>query len=212
MDDLARFDKNRKYLFIDAETECLNLFENKPWEIGITLVQDKKILEERVVYTNWPDLKVTKIAAMITKFYEKEHLVKRGLNPEQTCDILDKYLKDPTIYPVGSNLLGFDSHVFNYVRRYCGRPIDYSFINRTYDTHLLTKAYIKNFDPPIYQKDNIYWQMKVSNDPDRSRTGIKAGCKLFGVEYLEDYHHDAIQDNRMTWSIFDKILYNIEIR
>lgn len=212
MDELARYNQDRKYLFIDAETEHLNLHENKPWEIGITLVQGKKIIHEEVVYTNWPNLKVTKMAAQITKFYDKEHLVKNGLQPDKTCDILDKYLSDESIFPVGSNLIGFDAHIFNYVRRYCGKPVDYSFVNRTYDTHLITKAHIHNMSPPSCQKDNILWQLKVGSDPRKTRSGIKSGCKLFGVEYKEDCHHDAIADNRMTWDIFKQIINTIEIR
>lgn len=213
MDDLARFDKDRKYLFWDCETEHLNLFQNKPWEIGLSLFQNKQLLHEEVVYIKWDKLEITEIARKLTKYDTKVHLINRdGLSPKDACEKVCEYIYDPDIYSVGSNLLGFDIHVLNFLRRYSGKTVDYSFVNRVYDTVAITKGYVDGWAPPDKQEQNIYWQYRILNDPKKTRSGIKTACKIFGVQYEEDAHHDAIADNHMTWKIFQQAINTIDIK
>lgn len=213
MDDLARFNKNRKYLCFDFETEHLNLFQNKPWEIGLSLFQNKKSIHEEVIYIKWDKLDITEMARKLTKYDTKIYLIEKyGISPLEACEKICKYIYDQEIFSVGSNLLGFDIHVLNFLRRYCDKPVDYSFVNRVYDTVAITKAYVDNWTPPDTQKENIFWQYRVLNDPKKTRSGIKTACKIFGVQYDEDAHHDAIADNNMTWKIFQQAIHTIDIK
>lgn len=213
MDDLARFDKNRKYLFLDCETEHLNLYQNKPWEIGLSLWQNDKFIHEEVIYIKWEKLEITEIARKLTKYDTKIHLIERdGITPKEACDKISNFIYDKDIYSVGSNLLGFDIHVLNYLRRVCGKNIDYTFTSRIYDTVAIVKAMILGFDPPENQSENIFWQYRIMNDPKKVRSGIKGACNFLDVEYDENAHHDAIADNRMTQKIFQKAIKTIDIK
>lgn len=221
--------KNKKFLCWDLETEHLNLYKNKPWEVGLSLYHGDSLEKEEVIYINWDlvndPLEITNIAAKLTKYEDwydpktgrnmrgKKHLVKeKGIRPDEACKIIIDYLCKDDVYSIGSNLLGFDSHVFNFLRRYSNQGVDYSFVNNVYDTVPLTKAAILNLSPPNYQKKNFSWQMKIHANKKRVRSGIKGACNHFGIEYKENAHHDAIADNHMTWEIFKKILFEMEVR
>lgn len=221
MDKLVRDNYTDKFCYFDCETESLSLFSNKPWEIGVTTYQGKKLIHEEVIYVKWPDFNITKIAAHITKYHiyntergqpttlasdqtgAKSKIVEKlGITPKEACEKLCSQIYNKDTYSIGSNLFGFDLHVVNYLRRYVGMPVDYSIADRTYDTHALTKAHMLGLTPPSDKKENFTWQQKVINHPKRLRSGIKAACTHFGVEYKDDCHHDAIADNHMTRDIF----------
>ena len=108
-DQYLRFDKDKKYVFIDCETLnlCLSSCHNLPWQIGMIKVTGDKIVSTKNYYVKWDThLKISADAARITRFNPKV-LEKRGLSPEEVFPTMEDWL-DNADYIVGHNILGFD--------------------------------------------------------------------------------------------------------
>jgi len=46
INNLLRFDNNKKWLIFDFETEDLNLFSSRPWQLSYCLYQGNEKIEE----------------------------------------------------------------------------------------------------------------------------------------------------------------------
>jgi DNA polymerase III epsilon subunit-like protein len=207
--DLLRFDKQQKYVTFDFETEGLNLVHSKPWQIAWTVSQADKTLEKFDVYIKWDDLKVSDGAAKVTGF-SYEHYERRATDPKEAYKLFHKYLYDPQYKLIGQNVLGFDVYILNIWRKLIGLKTDYSFVERIIDTRCLAMAIAKQI--PIQRDDLISWQYRLLNHRDKK---VKASqlslLKKYEIPFNEKLLHDAIYDCEMTYRIFKKQLFEIEL-
>lgn len=210
-EDLLRFKKNQKYIFFDYETCNLNLnsSHNKPWQLGFLIAEGNKIKEKFEFYLAWDEINVSKDAAAITGF-SKSKYNKLKQDPLECLEIFDKYVYNKEYIIVGHNILGFDVYVHNIHRKLCNLDSDFSYLDRLYDTHCLSRA-IKNKIPS--PRDNMLsWQYKLLNFRVKGvKTNLKEMCKVYEIDFDEKKLHDALYDVEKTQQVFNKIIWNLEI-
>jgi|TARA_R110000824_G_scaffold72339_4_gene184652 DNA polymerase III epsilon subunit-like protein len=206
---LLRFKKNQKYIVFDFETEGLNLRYSRPWQLGFIETEGQNIKNEHDIYIGFDDLSVSADAARITGFSEHTYRKKKK-DKLQVLEFFDKFLYNPDYLIIGHNIIGYDVYIHNVLRKACGKPTDYSYMNRVIDTNCLSKAYkmgLKKVD------DNLtLWQYKLNN---YIKKGLKTSqitmLKEFSIPFEADKLHDAVYDVKMTLKLFHKLIWNIEV-
>jgi DNA polymerase III epsilon subunit-like protein len=207
--DLLRFNKTQKYIVFDCETEGLNLVSSKPWQMAWIVTQGGSTLEKFDIYIKWDDLKVSDGAAKITGF-SRQVYDRKAIDPKDAFDKFAKYLYDPQYKLVGQNVLGFDVYIINIWRRLLGLSPDYSFVDRIIDTRCLAMAIEKQMPPR--EECLINWQYRLLSIRDKKvKASQSALLKKYGIAFDERRLHDGAYDVEMTYEIFKKQLFDIEI-
>ena len=208
-DDLLRFDKQQKYIIFDTETEGLNLVHSKPWQVAWIVAQGDNIIEKHDIYIKWDNLRVSEGAAKITGFSTQLY-ERRAVNAKDVFEKFSKYLYDPQYKLIGQNVLGFDVYMINIWRKLIGLKSDYSFIDRIIDTRCLAMAIAKQI--PVKKDDLISWQYRLLNHKDKKvKASQLALLKKYSIDFDEKKLHDALYDVEMTYKIFRKQLFEIEL-
>lgn len=209
-DQLLRFNNRQKYVVFDCETNSLALNGTVPWQLGYTTHQGKKQTGEfeRKIY--WPDYQISEKIAALNHFdrytYEKE-----ARDPLEVLEEFETYLYDPEYLVVSMNGLGFDCHIHNNWRKALGKKTDYSWMNRHLDILPLYRAI--HGGAKVADKDDLLcWQYRHLHNRDRKvKASLAAQIKYFGLEYDEGSHHNAVWDVKMTFEVFQKIIWQLEI-
>lgn len=195
----------------DYETESLNLYLARPWQVSWLVFTAKEIIEEANHYLWWENLKVSKGAAFITRF-NYNHYKANSKDPKVIRPLMDKYLKDPNIIVLEHNGLRFDTFVDDTYNRLIGLPKYHDHLYTRYiDTSFLIKGHRLGLKP---DRANLYpWLYKVSQV---RKKGLKTNLEQMGKEYKieHDYAnlHDALCDNLLLKKIFSqKLIWEIEI-
>jgi DNA polymerase III alpha subunit (gram-positive type) len=208
-EELLRFQKNQKYLIIDTETEGLNLVNSRPWQCAWIATQGKNIVEKNNRFIQWDNLNVSEGAAKITGFSESEY-ERRAEDPLKVWRDLSKYLFDPEYIIIGQNILGFDVYMLNVWLKGMNKNSDYSYLPRVIDTKSLSTAIFKNILP---DKNNfLSWQYKLLNHKEKGlKTSQASMLKHYNIPHDPKKLHDALYDIEMTFQIFLKQIYDIEV-
>ena len=207
--NLLRYKDKQLYLILDTETESLNLYFSRPWQLSFAVYEGKNLIEEHDYLLDWPDLNISADAKRITRFDQFNYDSKK-IDPNIAIDHLEKFLYNEKYKIVGANILCFDTYQLNTARRCLGKKPDYSYINRIYDTHLLQKAIILGIKPDL--NNFLAWQYKLSTIVQRGlKTSQSACAKYYDIKVDETGLHDALNDIRLNKEIFFKQLYQIEI-
>ncbi len=211
-DNLLRFDKKQKYLCFDFETCHLNLLnsDNKPWQIGYGTFQGKKPVKTFDRLIQWSNLNVSPEAAKICQFNRK-HYEKNSTDATAILEEFESYLYDPSYLIIGHNLLGFDVYIHNIYRKLLKKQSDYSYVDRIIDTNCIAKAakekIKKGKGEPL-----INWQYKLNEFRKRGlKTNQKQLLKDYDIRFDENKLHDAGYDINMTFKIFNKLIWEVEI-
>lgn len=210
LDDLLRYKNNQKYCLADFETEGLNLFYSRPFQVSFVIGQGKNVTEEHDYFIDIPDLKMSPEAAKITRFsWDKYNELKR--DKEEILEIFEKYFYDPSYLIAGHNFLNFDTYIHNTYRRICGKNTDYSYIDRLIDTNCLAKA-IKCEIPKQKGESMAQWMFRLASFRKRGvKTNMKALLKEYDVDFDEDNLHNSLWDVKYNFELFHKLLWNVEI-
>ena len=110
--ELLRFDKSKRLVFIDCETLnlCLNFCQNLPWQIAMLDTVGGKKIDERDFLIKWDtNLKISEDARRITR-YPEELIQTTGKKFNDVFDTVRNWL-DNSDYIVGHNILGFDLYL-----------------------------------------------------------------------------------------------------
>jgi DNA polymerase III alpha subunit (gram-positive type) len=208
-EELLRFQKNQKYLIVDTETEGLNLVNSRPWQCAWIATQGKNIVEKNNRFIQWDNLNVSEGAAKITGFSESEY-ERRAEDPLKVWRDLSKYLFDPEYIVIGQNILGFDVYMLNVWLKGMNKNSDYSYLPRVIDTKSLSTAIFKNILP---DKNNfLSWQYKLLNHKEKGlKTSQASMLKHYNIPHDPKKLHDALYDIEMTFQIFLKQIYDIEV-
>lgn len=207
--ELLRFKFKQKFIFLDTETEGLNLVSTKPWQVAWLETEGQNIVHRSDILIKWDNLNISPEAARITGF-DRETYNARAIPPEEAWKRLEKVLYDPDILIVGQNLLFFDIYVINVWRREMGLPTDYSFLNRIIDTKSLAAAIFKKI--PVDKKNFTAWQYKMSHIREKGlSTSQLTLLKHYGIPFNATMLHDALYDVERNKDIFFKQIYDIEI-
>jgi len=200
------------------ETESLNLFFSRPYQISYSIGTFKRIEKIITRYIWWPDLRMSDGAAEITRFNWEEY--KRLAEPaDVVLRDFETVILNPDYLSAGHNLLGFDIDQHKNWRRGCGLAPDWSYLPRLLDTMCLSKAYRLSLAP---SGDRFAWQYKLlherlskkkdPNDPKKGGgVGLEAMCKQFNIEYDPMKAHSADYDVTRTQLLLGQLIWQIEI-
>lgn len=208
-EELLRFQKNQKYLILDTETEGLNLVKSRPWQCAWILAEGRNVIDKQDRYIKWDEINVSEGAAKITGFSYDEY-ERRAENPAKVWKDLAKYLFDPEYIIIGQNILGFDVYMLNVWLKGMNQKSDYSYLPRVIDTKSLSTAIFKNILP---DKNNfLSWQYKLLNHKEKGlKTSQARMLKHYNIPHDPKKLHDALYDIEMTFQIFLKQIYDIEV-
>ena len=194
---------NQKYLVFDTETEGLNLFSSKTWQLSWIVCQGNKILETHDEFIVHKELNIPEIVKKLTGF-NWDTYNKKAKPLDEVWNKFEKYIFDPQYIVVGQNLLGFDVYMLAILQRLLGQEPDYSYLPRIYDTRALGKAYREELDKP--NGDFLSWQYKIINDRSlKAKVSQNQLLKFFDIEFDQDKLHNALYDIQMCYQIFLKL-------
>ena len=210
MEDLLRFKFNQKYVIFDTETEGLNLVTSKPWQLAWIEAEGKQIKKKQNRFLMWEDLNVSEDAARVTGFDYKSY-VKQAEDPAIVYKEFIDLINQDDVIIIGQNLLGYDIYILGVIARQLGLKIDYSFVNRIFDTKAIATALAKGNKTPD-KDDFASWQIKWLNYRER---GLKSNQKYLLEYYNIDFDpkklHDALYDIEKNFEIFLKQIWELEI-
>ena len=210
MEDLLRFKFNQKYIIFDTETEGLNLVTSKPWQLAWIEAEGKKITKKQNRFLMWENLNVSEDAARVTGF-DYKYYVKQAEDPAIVYKEFIDLINQDDVIVVGQNLLGYDIYILGVIARQLGLKIDYSFVNRIFDTKAIATALAKGNKTPD-NDDFASWQIKWLNYRER---GLKSNQKYLLEYYDIDFDpkklHDALYDIEKNFEIFLKQIWELEI-
>ena len=210
MEDLLRFKFNQKYVIFDTETEGLNLVTSKPWQLAWIEAEGKQIKKKQNRFLMWEDLNVSEDAARVTGFDYKSY-VKQAEDPAIVYKEFIDLINQDDVIIIGQNLLGYDIYILGVIARQLGLKIDYSFVNRIFDTKAIATALAKGNKTPD-NDDFASWQSKWLNYRER---GLKSNQKYLLEYYDIDFDpkklHDALYDIEKNFEIFLKQIWELEI-
>lgn len=210
MEDLLRFKFDQKYVIFDTETEGLNLVSSKPWQIAWIEATGKKITKKQNRFLMWDDLNVSEEAAKVTGFNYNSY-AKQAEDPLVVYKEFMELISQDDIIIVGQNLLGYDIYILGVIARKLGIDIDYSFVERIFDTKAIATALAKGNKTPD-KDDFIAWQVKWLHYRERGlRTNQKRLLEHYGIEFDEKKLHDALYDIEKNFEIFIKQLWELDI-
>lgn len=209
--DLLRYNLNgKKFLVMDFETESLNLFFARPWQLSWIICEGRNIVSEHDHFLKWPNLSVSKEAAEKTKFSQAK-IDEKGESPASVLAKFDRFLYDEQYFIVGTNILGFDAYIHNSLRRLCGFKPDYSWINRLYDVNCLAKAW--KLSLRIHNDDLLNQQYQLYHFVQRGlKTNLSQLCKDFEIDFDPERMHDGLYDVFKTKDVFFSLVNHIEIK
>ena len=213
-ENLIRFNKKIKLLFIDFETAnlCLNYRFNLPWQMAmINTVGGVVDGENQNILINWgSDFKFSKGAEAMAHSYSKERMEREGIKPIEALKILSENLNNCDGI-VGHNILGFDIYLIKCIYNKLGRPYpDILSKKPVFDTFAIAKGYFNNIP---YQKgdDFIFYQYKVLNKIIKgSKNSLSKVASNFNIQYDESKLHDGLYDLELNVQIWNKLKYQID--
>jgi DNA polymerase III epsilon subunit-like protein len=214
-DDLIRFNKKIKLLFIDFETAnlCLNYRFNLPWQMAMIKTIGGEIVGEGMdILIDWgSDFKFSKGALAMAHSYSEERMRNEGLKPKEALDLLSAELRDCDGI-VGHNILGFDIYLIKAMYNKLGKPYpDLLSKKKVFDTFAMAKGHFNNI--PFQKEDDfIFYQYKVLNKIIKgSKNSLSKVASNFSIDFEECKLHDALYDLKINVAVWNKLKYQVEI-
>lgn len=208
---LLRFDKGKKFTFIDCETEnlCLHPSQNLAWQIGMIKAEGDKKLDEKDLLVKWDrPINVSKAAARITRFSPIKHR-ENAVHMDELFPTVKDWL-DSADYIVGHNILGFDIYLIKHMYERAGESYEY-LMDKIIDTMCVAKG-VKlglRFDS---ETSFLVYQYKML---DIRKKGLKTNLAGLGKEYQIDHDyenlHDAVNDLELNLKVWNKLKWQMEI-
>jgi len=207
---LLRFKKNLKYIIFDFETCNLNLLQdNDPWQLSFSVCEGVNIVEEYDLFPFWPNLKMGKGAAEITRFNYNDYK-RRSSDAKECLGVFERYVFDEEYLLVGHNVLNFDIYIHQLFRKNLGLSKDYSYLPRVIDTNILSKSY-KLQNPPDHS-NLLAWQYGIGSIIQKGlKTSLSTMCKEMGIEFDKNMLHDGKYDINLNRLLFLKLINTIDI-
>lgn len=197
---------NYKYFSAaDVETESLNLYSSRPWQVAwINFDHKGNILEKQDRYIWWDDLNISEDAKRITHFdyYKYKKLAEPA--KEVWNDFSKTYL-DKNCGLVYHNGIAFDSYqINNWTKELKIFTPWKDNLTRFIDTHLISKG-IK-LEMKVDKDNFLEWQYKINSIRAKVKTNLKTMCQENDIEFDESRAHEAMYDSLKTMELFLKYI------
>ncbi len=215
-ESLLRFNFQQKYCVLDFETEGLNLFYSRPWQVSYNLFTKNEVLATYDKFILWRDLKMSPEAARVTRF-DKAKYLSLAQEPKAILEDIKKIINDESIIIIWHNGIRFDEMIYNTLRRLCGEKPDYSFQNRSIDTLSLAKMYEKRLK--VSYEDFFAWQLRVAdmrmgkNEEGKTvKTNLGAMAEKLKIpNFDKEKLHNSDYDCDINRLVFLSIINNIDV-
>lgn len=209
-ENLLRYNFNQKFIVIDTETSNLNISSEIPWQLGFITCQGKFIKQRFERKILWKDYAVKPEIAVFNHFNEQQYL-REARDPAEVLDEFESYLYDPSYMSVSMNGLGFDHAIHNNWRKTLGRKTDYSWLDRHWDILAVFRAIQSGAKNPP-KDDFLAWQYSWINHRDRKiKASLSSQLKHYGVPFREEDRHGALYDVELTFEVFKRQLFELDI-
>lgn len=206
--------KIENFIVFDVETESLNLRNSRPWQVAYSVYEKNNLVHQACEEILWDDFKISKGAAIITKFDHAAYL-RKAKPAEQVLNRFNKYFLNDKYRKIGHNILHFD--VYQY-RNWCdevGKDYDWeSIISRCVDTHALAKGIcFEDYPENMEDLDGfVAWSYRQLSVRKRGlKTSLTALGKKYEITFDENQLHDALNDIKLNLEVFyrqqDEIIY-----
>lgn len=198
------------FLCFDFETEGLNQYLHRPWQLFFFISRGSKILEQHNIYIKWPDLNVSPEAAAVTGF-DQRIIDEKGQDPHEALAFFDSCLYRPEYLIVGANIINYDAMIHNTWRRAFGIYSDWSWLERLYDTNCIARMWKENLQ--FNRGDNwLLFQYKLNNLVKKGlKTSVGTLAKEFNIPHDPKTLHMAHNDVPVTFEIFKQLVFKTEI-
>lgn len=203
---LKRYQPDRRYWVADFETEGLNIFASRPWQVAWLVADAKNVYEREEHYIWFKDIRVSAQAALITRFNPAVYK-DRAEDPHKILTRLEDRLYDTSLDVVGQNFF-YDGYIHKTLRRLCGKAPDWSWMARMYDTNCLSKAYRKGWQPDV--SNFLAWQFKMQSVHEKLKTRLGVMCVELGIPFDERRAHEAMYDVEKTRELFEALKWKVE--
>jgi hypothetical protein len=211
---LLRYSKDQLYHGFDKETEGLNLFHSRPWQIAWATARHGEVGIMKDRYPFFADLKLSKGAAVVNRFNYEEYKSK-ATDPREVLEEFEKDFLNPEIIKFGHNIISLDIPVYFTFRRALGLPVNLDVFkdNIFLDTNNLMKAYKKGIKvPSIRSREFVSFNFKMSVFHERNlKTNLALTGKEMGIQFDYDSLHRGNNDVVLNKLVLDKIIWMMEI-
>lgn len=195
-------------MVFDTETESVNSFHSRPWEVAWLIASQKEIIREHRHFPLWKDINVSRDAARITGFNKEEYL-RKAEPADKILKFFEKDLYNEEYIKVGHNLF-FDAGMHGTWRRCLGQQPNWSWLNKFLCTDCLSKAYKKGIAPD--HKNLLLWFFKMKSVVEKGlKSNLGQMCREFDIELDETQQHRGEYDIVRTYELLKKLLFCVEI-
>lgn len=203
---------DKKFVFFDFETSCLNLGieYNRIWQASWIVYQGYKLVETHDYFLKWDNFYISPGAALATRFNPR-NVEEKGRDPKEILEIFEKYLYDPQYIICGQNILGFDVYLHALWRKSFGLKPDYSYVDRLIDIRALAVAYKTNakFKPDA---NFLAQQYRFLNLRQKGlKTNLTQLCNDLNIPVDPNKMHDALEDVKKSAEVFQGLVKLLEI-
>lgn len=206
--------KNYRAICFDFETENLNLYSTKPWQLAYIVFDRFENIIKKDLFLDWHDINVSEGAEKATRFDIREYRNSKKLSDAKTAiEEFNKELESADLV-VGHNIIGFDMSVYNSTCARLGiKPVD--FCHKVRDTLSLFRGY--KLDRPINEGDDAFkycMRMNFFVPKEARKRGfstLTAMAKFFGIHLEEGKMHDALYDVAINVETFRQIANTLKI-
>lgn len=201
---------NQKYIVADFETESLNLWFAKPWQLAWLECQGNKVIKSHNRYLDWPDLQISPLVQKLTGF-TWETYNQRKESPKKVIEDFQSFIYNPEYKLIGQNWIGYDCYILSSTQQKLDIQPKFDYLDRLYDTRPLGKAYRENITKPT-SGNLLSWQYKLMHDRTlKAKVSQLAQLKHFDIDFEESRLHDADYDNRMCFQVFLKLKKGLDL-
>jgi DNA polymerase III epsilon subunit-like protein len=212
MDDLLKyFIKDKKTLVFDCETNSLNLYFARPFDITFMSYEGYNKVEEKQFYIKWPHYEIDEGLAEKVH-YNKQVIDKVGIEPKRAMEIVNGFINDNK-YDIlaGNNILGYDSMVFYNSCKEVGVNMGYQSLKKIYDCNAIFKGMKRNLKPDY---DNfLSWQLSQNNFVAKGlKSSVAYICGEFDIPYNKEELHGSYSDTVLSSKIFFELVKRLELK
>lgn len=210
--NLLRFDKSKKLVFLDMETEnlCLYAPQNLPWQVSMLKVIGNDVVEEADFFVKWHrPPKVSADAARITRF-DPNNIINHGVDYRDVVKTTVKWTSEAD-YILGHNILGFDIYLLIHFYNLLGKSTD-GLAEKMIDTHALIKGLKlgQKFDRSTTTLAEYQYRM-INTIVKGVKTNMTTVGKEFEIEHDYETLHNSLNDLKLNLKIWNKVKWQMDI-